>query len=158
MRLNLCGANSFCWVEDCLNVFWLKRLLMTKFASENCSQTYLKRAYKYFTHPDQTINKSLDWKRSSGWLESWEGLLLVTNVSTTCAEAIFRVKWLPHRLSKRQSLTTVLLRTPITQMIFFNQGILLLGSNHFLSRQRQWICVRPRPVISDSGLRTEFHR
>ena len=30
----------------------------------------------------------LDWKRSSGWLESWEGLLSVTDVSTTCAEAI----------------------------------------------------------------------
>mgnify|MGYP000692386737 CR=1 FL=1 len=29
---------------------------------------------------------------------------------------------IPHRLSKHQSLTTVLLRTPITQMIFFNQG------------------------------------
>ena len=26
----------------------------------------------------------------------------------------------------------VLLRTLITQMIFFNQGMLLLGSNHFL--------------------------
>ena len=33
------------------------------------------------------------WQRSSGWLESWEGLLLVTDVSTTCSEAIFRVKW-----------------------------------------------------------------
>ena len=32
-------------------------------------------------------------------------------------------RWLPHRLSKRQSLTTVLLRTPITQMIFFNEGM-----------------------------------
>ena len=30
------------------------------------------------------------------------------------------------------SQTTVLLRTLITQMIFFNQGMLLLGSNHFL--------------------------
>ena len=30
--------------------------------------------------------------------------------------------WLLHRLSKCQSLTTVLLRTPITQMIFFNPG------------------------------------
>ena len=29
-------------------------------------------------------------------------------------------RWLPHRLWKRQSLTTVLLRTPVTQMIFFN--------------------------------------
>ena len=58
----------------------------------------------------------------------------MTDVSTTCAEAIFRVKSLDskHRLSKRQSLTTVFLRTPITHMIFFNQGILLLGSNHFL--------------------------
>ena len=41
-------------------------------------------------------------------------------------------RWLPHRLSKRQSLTTVLLRTRITRMIFFNQGMLVLGSNHFL--------------------------
>ena len=32
------------------------------------------------------------------------------------------------------SLTTVLPRTPITQMIFFNQGMLLLGSNHFLTK------------------------
>ena len=30
------------------------------------------------------------------------------------------------------STAKVLLRTPITQMIFFNQGMLLLGSNHFL--------------------------
>ena len=43
----------------------------------------------------------------------------MTVVSTTCAK-------------DGQSLTTVLLRTPITQMIFFNQGMLLLGSNHFL--------------------------
>ena len=28
--------------------------------------------------------------------------------------------------------TTNLLRTPVTQMIIFNQGKLLLGSNHFL--------------------------
>ena len=34
--------------------------------------------------------------------------------------------WLPHRLWKRQSQTTVFLRTPITQMIFFNQGIVIL--------------------------------
>ena len=34
---------------------------------------------------------------------------------------------LPHRLSKRQTLTTVLLRTPVTQMIFFNQGTISFG-------------------------------
>ena len=47
---------------------------------------------------DETINKVrfLDWKRSSGWLKSWE--------------------------TKCQSLTTVLVRTPITQMIYFSLG------------------------------------
>ena len=39
---------------------------------------------------------------------------------------------LPHRLSNHQSATTVLLRTPITQMIFFNQIMLLLRLNYFL--------------------------
>ena len=34
-------------------------------------------------------------------------------------------RWLPHRLSKHLSLTTVLLRTPITQMILFNQGMFI---------------------------------
>ena len=63
----------------------------------------------------------------------------LTDVSTTCAEANVpylvwgRGKaWLLHRLSKHQSQTTVLLRTPITQMIFFNQGMLLLGWKNFL--------------------------
>ena len=42
-------------------------------------------------------------------------------------------RWLVHRLLKHQSLTTVLFRTPINQMIYFNQGMLLLGSNHFLN-------------------------
>ena len=47
------------------------------------------------------------------WLEPWEGLLFVTDVSTTCVEATFTGlwRWLPHRLSKRQSQTTALLRT-----------------------------------------------
>jgi len=44
-------------------------------------------------------------------------------------------RWPPHRPPKHQSPKTVFLRTPITQMISFNQGMLLLGSNHFLN---QW--------------------
>ena len=50
-------------------------------------------------------------------------------------------RWLLHRLSKRKSQTTVLLRTPITQIIFFNQGMLLLGSNHFLKHvhYKSWL-------------------
>ena len=46
-------------------------------------------------------------------------------------------RWLPHRLSQRQwHWTAVLFRTPITQMIFFNQVMLLLGSNHLLTKDR----------------------
>ena len=63
--------------------------------------------------------------------------------------------WLLHTLSKRQSLTTVLLRTQITQMIFFIQGMLLLGSNHFLMKILEVIlrahkflkCDWLRPVV-----------
>ena len=69
---------------------------------------------------------SLDWKRSPGWLH---GVLRRTVVSdwrldNLCGSQFFRVIftwlwiWLPHRLSKRQLLTTVLIRTPITQIIF----------------------------------------
>ena len=58
----------------------------------------------------------------------WPGFLNFQLTNTTT----WLWRWLPHRLSKRQSLTKVLLRTPITQMIFFNQGMFLLGSNHFL--------------------------
>ena len=51
------------------------------------------------------------------------------DVSTTCSEAIFRVKWLwrwlRHSLWKRHS-TIVLLRTLVTQIIIFNQGMKLL--------------------------------
>ena len=39
--------------------------------------------------------------------------------------------------SFRKSQTTVFLRTAITQMIFFNQGMLLLGSNHFLKNKQK---------------------
>ena len=44
-------------------------------------------------------------------------------VTYTLIEKDHLWRWLPHRLLKRQSQTTVLHRTSITQMIFFNQGI-----------------------------------
>ena len=43
---------------------------------------------------DINFARYLDCERSSGWLESPEGLLFVSAISTTCAEAIFRVKTL----------------------------------------------------------------
>ena len=69
-------------------------------ARENWTRSYhsifqLKRTFRVsWKHNKKMVWVAyLDWKRSSGWLESWEGLLLVTDVSTTCAEAIFRAKW-----------------------------------------------------------------
>ena len=54
-------------------------------------------------------------------------------------------RWLPHRLSKRQSQTTVLLRISITQIICFTQGMLLLGSNHFLIENN--VTENPEPKV-----------
>ena len=66
----------------------------------------------------------LYWKWSSGWLDSWQGLLFATDVCGTCAEAIFTWlwRWLPHRLSKLPLPTTVLVKPPVNQMIIFNQS------------------------------------
>ena len=73
-----------------------------KFYTTNTkSLGYVGTIYRLYSTENQAKQENglnpgvtyLDWKRSSGWSESWEGLLLVTDVSTTCAEAIFRVKW-----------------------------------------------------------------
>ena len=56
-------------------------------------------------------------------------------------------------LSKHQSQTTVLLRTPITQMIFFNQGMLLLGSNHFHIK----ISIYPTLQYNNQNQKTALH-
>ena len=96
------------------------------------------RRAKFFWH----FRKYLDWKRSSGWFESWEGLLLRPMFRQPVRKPSSQSRWLPHRLSKCQSQTTVLQRTPITQMIFFNQGTLLLGSNHFLSFENHFSNMR----------------
>ena len=51
---------------------------------------------------------------------------------------------LPHRLSKRQSPTTDLVSTPVTQMILANQGIFVLAS----------LGSEERPRIQVGSLRT----
>ena len=48
-------------------------------------------------------------------------------------EVCFKMAAAGQRLRRSAvSMVVLLLRTPITQMIFFNQVMLLLGSNHFL--------------------------
>ena len=61
---------------------------------------------------------------SPGWVKPWEGLLsvVVTDFSTTWAEVIIRVKWLPLRLSKLQwpLPTTLLLKTVGTNRLHYH--------------------------------------
>ena len=98
----------------------------------------MKLAFFHFAYPLGIYNTTkLDWKRSSGKLEFWKGLLFATDVSTTErkpsseSSTFWLWRWLPRRLSKREWPTAVPLRTLVTQTIFFNKGMLLLSSNHF---------------------------
>ena len=78
----------------------------------------------------------LDWKWSSGWLESWEGLLLATDILTAYTEAILQSRfwrWLLHRLLKCQLPTRVLLRTPFTDDHFQSNWKMLANFFKFQS-------------------------
>ena len=59
----------------------------------NYANKYRHNHHHDYNYYDYHYCYYFDWKRSSRWLESLlEGLLFATDVSTTCAEAIFRVK------------------------------------------------------------------
>ena len=97
-----------------------KHNVNTRFASR--STFYLPKIRKKKLLPKSSWYPRVSVVRivwSSGWGKLWKELLLVTDVSTTWAEVIFRVKgaWLPLRLSKRQSPTTVLFTTTLTRTI-----------------------------------------
>ena len=131
-RINMIARN--CWIPR-----QVKRREVTEWDGSAVSRSKFKYASKVtcasrpsgangeFKIYDATVAKT-SLKIASSSLSIFLVLmsicLLATDVSTTCAEATRLWRWLPHRLSKRQSLTTVLLRTPINHMIFFNQGII----------------------------------
>ena len=62
----------------------------------------------------QPNSNNIPWSKKIIWVI---GVLRRTVVCDWCFD-----NEPPHRLRKRQSQTTVLLGTPVTQMIFFNQG------------------------------------
>ena len=79
----------------------------------------------------------LDWKLLSGLLEPRERLLLAIDVSTTCAEAIFKVKWLR---SMKSMLWLCLIKTVFNSLV----------SSVKLSCELQTICalfVKVRTVV-----------
>ena len=71
---------------------------------------------------------------TNGYSIYWpiKSLTRVFEFSTKTKTITWLWRWLPHRISKRQSLTTVPLRTPITQMIFFNQFMWNIKTFFFL--------------------------
>ena len=93
----------------------------------------------WFVHLTVCFNgtKRLLWLCSKSVLKTWISRQL-TNVSWL--KKIIWVIGVLRRTVVSQSLTTVLLRTPINQMIFFNQVMLLLGSNHFLIDKCLFVC------------------
>ena len=71
-------------------------------------------------------------------------------------------RWLPHRLSKRQSQTTVLLRTPIIQMIFSNrdtyQRLRKQPRKACKSLSSCWWFTRSSHVLPNTDIPREFNR
>ena len=143
---------------------WMSQMFETFVINVIINFRWKKGKQRLPRNPKGSISHSLDWKWSSEWLEFWEGLLLATDVSTTCAEAIFRVKWtlkmrkvltlrwLLHRLSKRQSTTTVLLKTAVTQMIFsikvcYSSVVRILSHTTFTLEQKFPDSWRVRNVV-----------
>lgn len=89
-------------------------------------------------------------------------LLLVTDVLTRSGEAIYRVKWLWRWLSYKlgcrklcQSPTTILLRTPVTQLIFLSQGKIVIIGMHEMHINFSVTMVKPETVSIYQVKKTE---
>ena len=100
--------NSIITITPCLLFILQPSICITYLRTFLHSQSHHVLTKGYSLSTDQS-------NRSPGFLN-----FQLTNTTT------WLWRWHTHRLSKRQSLTTVLHTTPITQMIFFNQGIIVL--------------------------------
>ena len=87
-----------------------------------------------FFRVQRGLNFKSRWNKAEIFAAVVEPELLFYTSDVSCITDVIVSKFfaLMPRLSKRQPLTTVLLRTLVTQMIFLNHGMLLLDSNHFL--------------------------
>ena len=81
--------------------------------------------FKFDWNSVESLNCTRDQTRWIIWMIGVLRRTVVCDISTTFAVAIFRFAQIVTKNS------------PITQMIFFNQGMLLLGSNYFLLNNQQ---------------------
>ena len=97
----------------------------------NCSQFFqmISSIFHFICNLKENlyIKQYLYWKRPSGWLESWEGLLFATDWRLT-VENLTDLK-IFNWLSKRQSQTTVLLRKESDNL--FHSRYVTLGFKPF---------------------------
>ena len=122
---------NFCYAASPLH--FNERLLGIISQCDGCSPRSVLLGHRSFwklnliisTVPPKPVNILLYSKRTSSLVNSLASETEFTSNSvrtdrrSNCSLRLWR--WLPHRSSKRHSLT-VLLRTPITHMIFFNLG------------------------------------
>ena len=123
------GIELYSFVNVFFSWFWLKNMLIHHVSPLNKEVLLIFCKLKW-----------IQLNRSPGFLN----FQLTKTLTWLC-------RWLAQMLSKRQSQTTVLLRTPIIQMIFFNQGKLnnillwivvesfVLGIEHFSQLTRSTI-------------------
>ena len=123
--------NGWHFLEEVSGIPWLKKIIWVIGVLRRTVVSDLRFENLCGSH----LQSQVTWKPTLLWLD---------------VKSTWLWRWLPHRFSKRRSLTTVLLRTPITQMIFFNQGMLLLVSNQFVVardyiKQLKTLFLTPRP-------------
>ena len=130
--------NSFVrkWFEPRSSIPWLKKIIWVIGVLRRTVVSDWRFDNLCGSHLQSQVVVLVSWKfKNPGEWFDWSidrvavGKYVMWLAVKTCAEIGYANRWsnrlwrwLPHRLSKRQSLTTVFLRTPITQMIFFNQG------------------------------------
>lgn len=120
-------------------------VILKAFLEEVCQAIWLEfQSDKKMLYENDEFNLSFFNKKyvstffdgicSCGWKESWDGLLVVTGVSTSWAEVI---------MLKHQSALTVLLRTPFTRTIKFHFCHLQLNMREWKEiGQRFPVCKR----------------
>ena len=116
------------------NISWLKKIIwvigvlgrtvVSDWCFTNLWGSQLRQSQVVVLVSWKFKNPAYQFKNPAHQENSKTPLTRVFEFSTNTTTWLWR--WLPHRLLKCQSLTTVLLRTPITQMILFNRGIIII--------------------------------
>ena len=158
-------------------LYCMMHLKFVNGTEENISRISVKTKYKI--EQNFFLNSTIQWREIGNWPLFWKreinkviSIALIENddlgdwnPEDCCwwltfwqpVKSYLQSQWLAHRFSKRQSPTTVFLRTPVTQMIIFNRDMLLLGSNHFLNQHCLKISQKLMYSINEQFLRAHGH-